>query len=44
LLRLMRTMDNEQLDILKGTAAGFLKLNKRREQRRQRDKTQRVAT
>src|SRR5688572_18109507 len=29
LLRLMRTMDDEQLDILKGTAAGFLKLNKR---------------
>ena len=44
LLRLMRTMDDEQLDILKGTAAGFLKLNKRREQRRQRDKTQDVAT
>jgi transcriptional regulator with XRE-family HTH domain len=44
LLRLMRTMDDEQLDILKGTAAGFLKLNKRREQRRQRDKTHGVAT
>jgi transcriptional regulator with XRE-family HTH domain len=44
LLRLMRTMDDEQLDILKGTAAGFLKLNKRREQRHQRDKTQGVAT
>jgi hypothetical protein len=44
LLRLMRTMDDEQLDILKGTAAGFLKLNKRREQRRQRDKAQGVAT
>jgi transcriptional regulator with XRE-family HTH domain len=32
LLRLMRTMDDEQLDILKGTAAGFVRLNKRREQ------------
>ncbi|WP_095976993.1 helix-turn-helix domain-containing protein [Melittangium boletus] len=32
LLRLMRTMDDEQLDILKGTAAGFVRLKKRREQ------------
>jgi transcriptional regulator with XRE-family HTH domain len=44
LLRLLRTMDDEQLDILKGTAVGFLKSNKRREQRRQHDKTQGVAT
>lgn len=37
LLRMVRTMDDEQLAIFKGTAAGFLKLNKRRQQQHKRD-------
>ncbi|MFE8602548.1 helix-turn-helix domain-containing protein [Archangium violaceum] len=40
LLRMVRTMDDEQLAIFKGTAAGLLKLNKRRQQQYKRDKAQ----
>lgn len=43
LMRLVRTMDEEQLAIFRGTAAGLLKLNKRRQQRK-RDKTQGAIT
>jgi transcriptional regulator with XRE-family HTH domain len=44
LLRTVRTMDSEQLSIFKGVAAGLLKLNRRRRQRRKRDEAQGVAT
>jgi hypothetical protein len=43
LLRLVRTMDPEQLAIFKGTATGFAKLNRRRQQRKL-DKSQVTAT
>jgi len=33
LLRLVRTMDDEQLAILKGTAAGFARLNRKRQEK-----------
>ncbi|WNG56124.1 helix-turn-helix transcriptional regulator [Archangium gephyra] len=38
LLRLVRTMDDEQFAIFKGTATGLAKLNKRRQQQGKRDK------
>lgn len=38
LLRLVRTMDPQQLAIFKGTATGLAKLNKRKQQQRKRDK------
>lgn len=45
LLRMVRTMDDEQLAILKGTAAGLLKLNKRRQQQQhKRDKAHGATT
>lgn len=38
LLRTVRALDDVQLDVLKGTASGFLKLARRRQQQRRRDK------
>ncbi|MFE8596472.1 helix-turn-helix domain-containing protein [Archangium violaceum] len=43
LLRLVRTMDDEQLAIFKGMATGFAKLNRRRQQSK-RDTSQVTAT
>lgn len=44
LMRVVRTMDDEQLAIFRGAAAGFLKLNKRRQQRRKRGRSQVAVT
>jgi len=44
LLRTVRALDDVQLGVLKGTASGFLKLKRRRQQQRKRDKAQHVAT
>ncbi|EPX62834.1 hypothetical protein D187_006244 [Cystobacter fuscus DSM 2262] len=38
MLRLVRTMDPQQLAIFKGTATGLARLNKRRQQQGKRDR------
>jgi transcriptional regulator with XRE-family HTH domain len=43
LMRVVRTMDDDQLAVFRGTAAGLLKLNKKR-QRRKRDRSQVAVT